>query len=110
MDQNYTAEEVAVAARLFTEAKEKDHCNSDLDWEIAENAEWCNKEINKLFTKYLFVRGTGQHEIADAMDETIIRLTGWSFDTYLVNTFLRSQSDYDPIDDIIKESEATGEY
>jgi len=24
------------------------------------------------------------------MDETIIRLTGWSFDTYLVNVFLRS--------------------
>lgn len=90
MDQNYTAEEVAVAAKLFNEAQEKDPYNVELVWEVEEQAEWCSKEMNRLFAKYLFVRGTGQHEVADAMDETIVRMTGWSFDTYLVNTFLRN--------------------
>lgn len=90
MDQDYTAEEVAVAAKLFNEANSKAPYNDHLAWEVAEGAEWCGKEMNRLFAKYLFTRGTGQHDVADAMDETIIRLTGWSFDTYLVNVFLRS--------------------
>ena len=91
MDQNYTAEEVAVAAKLFNEAKDKDPYNVQLVWDVTGQAEWCSKEMNRLFAKYIFVRGTGQHEVADAMDETIIRLTGWSFDTWLVNGFLRNQ-------------------
>ena len=90
MDQNYTAEDVVLAAKLFTEAKGVDPYNYHLTWEVSKEADLCGKEMNKLFAKYLFVKGAGQHEIADAMDETIIRITGWSFDTYLVNTFLRS--------------------
>ena len=95
MDQNYTEEEVRQAAKLFNEAKDERHYNERLVWQVADEAEWCGKEMNRLFAKYLFVRGTRQHEVADAMDETIIRITGWSFDTYLVNTFLRSQETED---------------
>lgn len=91
MDQNYTAEEVAVAAKLFNEAKDKNPYSDHLAWEVAEGAEWCGKDINKLFARYLLKRASGQHAVVNAMDETIIRLTGWSFDTYLVNAYLRSE-------------------
>ena len=91
MYQHYTAGEVKQATKLFFDAKDKNPYSDHLAWEVAEGAEWCGKEMNKLFAKYLFKRGTGQHDVADAMDETIIRLTGWSFDTYLVNAYLRSE-------------------
>jgi len=110
MDQNYTEEEVKQATKLFFYAKDENHYNERVVWVVADEAEWCGKEMNRLFAKFLFMKASGQHDVANAMDETIIRITGWSFDTYLVNTFLRSQSEYDPINDIIKESETTGEY
>lgn len=91
MDQEYTEEEVNEAIKLFFKAKGKNHHNDYLAWEVAEGAEWDGKEMNKLFQKYIHIKDNGLLHVADAMDETIVRLTGWSFETYLVNTFLRSQ-------------------
>ena len=92
MDQEYTEEEVTEAIRVFSKAKGKNPYNDYLDWEVAEAAEWDGKEINKLFQRYIYMKRSDElRDAALAMEECIIRLTGWSFDTYLVNTFLRSE-------------------
>ena len=91
MDQEYTEEEVTEAIRLFTKAKGENPYNDHLAWEVAEAAEWDGKEMNKLFQMYIYMkRSDALRNEAIAMEQCIIRLTGWSFDTYLVNTFLRN--------------------
>ncbi len=92
MNPFYTEQDVAEGVELFTQNTDKDHWDDTLFQSVMDNIEWDAKEMNRLFARYLFLKAADA-SAAGIMEETMIRFTGWSFDTYLANAFRRPNSE-----------------
>ena len=86
MNMDYTVEEVAKAVKAFEQVKDADIWDGTLFNLVIEEMEVDAKEMNRLFSRYLFLSKTNPKE-AKVMDETMIRFTGWAFNTCLTNAF-----------------------
>jgi hypothetical protein len=92
MNSNYTEQDVAQGVEAFTRRTEKDHWDATLFGSVLDDMECDPKEMNRLFARYLYLK-EADASAAGIMDETMIRFSGWSFNTYLAHAFRSPNSE-----------------
>ena len=92
MNSNYTEQDVAQGVKAFTQIFGKNHWDDTLFQSVMDSMECDAKEMNRLFAHYLFLKAADA-SAAKVMAQTMIRITGWSFDTYLAHAFRRPNSE-----------------